>query len=420
MNWAVPLALVPLLGLLALASYVDRVYQEIGKFLSREFQDNIDVFEQRVEPALRVSRSRAALSMSVLKQLTTGTIALVLGFGIFGNQRWELYEVSQAAISLIVIVIVFNQFLPFLFFSRTSGTWLMRWIWLLRILIYLVLPVTIVLGFLQSVVSLTRENTREEPESASEAVDALIEAGQEEGIIQEGDRDLIQSVVEFSGKTVRDAMKPRPQMFAVPMETTVERFIEMLRTKHYSRVPVYAETIHNIKGIVYTQDVLQVPDSEASKTLETLMRRDVYFVPESKLGSDLLREMQKNNIRMAIVVDEYGGVAGLVTIEDLVEEIVGEIRDEHEKPEIVKENPESYIVSGGMDVDRLAELFGTKPEGRESATVAGLVSELAGHIPQRGETVDDDGLRFEVLESTDRKVERVRVTTVQPRQLKLI
>jgi CBS domain containing-hemolysin-like protein len=399
---------------------VDRVYQEIGIFLSREFQDNIDVFEQRVEPALRVSRSRAALSMSVLKQLTTGTIALVLGFGIFGNQRWELYEVSQAAISLIVIVIVFNQFLPFLFFSRTSGTWLMRWIWLLRILIYLVLPVTIVLGFLQSVVSLTRENTREEPESASEAVDALIEAGQEEGIIQEGDRDLIQSVVEFSGKTVRDAMKPRPQMFAVPMETTVERFIEMLRTKHYSRVPVYAETIHNIKGIVYTQDVLQVPDSEASKTLETLMRRDVYFVPESKLGSDLLREMQKNNIRMAIVVDEYGGVAGLVTIEDLVEEIVGEIRDEHEKPEIVKENPESYIVSGGMDVDRLAELFGTKPEGRESATVAGLVSELAGHIPQRGETVDDDGLRFEVLESTDRKVERVRVTTVQPRQLKLI
>ncbi|HKN17465.1 MAG TPA: hemolysin family protein [Candidatus Sulfotelmatobacter sp.] len=420
MNWAVALALVPLLGLLALASYVDRVYQEIGKFLSREFQDNIDVFEQKVEPVLGVSRSRASLSMAVLKQLTTATIALLVGFALFSDQRWSAYEIAQAAISLIVIVIVFNQFLPFLFFSRTNGAWLIRWIWLMRILIYLVLPVTIVLGFLQSVVSLTRENTREEPESASEAVDALIEAGQEEGIIQEGDRDLIQSVVEFSGKTVREAMKPRPEMFAVPMETTVERFIEMLRTKHYSRVPVYDGSIHNIKGIVYAQDVLQVPDSEASKTLETLMRRDVYFVPESKLGSDLLREMQKNNIRMAIVVDEYGGVAGLVTIEDLVEEIVGEIRDEHEKPEIVRENPDSYIVSGGMDVDRLAELFGTKPEGRESATVAGLVSELAGHIPQKGETVDDDGLRFEVLESTDRRVERVRITTVQPRQLKLI
>jgi putative hemolysin len=420
MNWAIALSLVPLLGLLALASYADRVYQEIGKFLSREFQDNIDVFEQKVEPLLRVSRSRASLSMAVLKQLTTATIALLVGFALFGDQRWSVYEIAQAAVSLIVIVIVFDQFLPFLFFSRTNGNWLLRWVWLLRILIYVMLPVTIVLGFLQSVVSLTRENTREEPESASEAVDALIEAGQEEGIIQEGDRDLIQSVVEFSGKTVREAMKPRPEMFVVPMETTVERFIEMLRSKHYSRVPVYSESIHNIKGIVYAQDVLQVPDSEASKTLQTLMRRDVYFVPESKLGSDLLREMQKNNIRMAIVVDEYGGVAGLVTIEDLVEEIVGEIRDEHEKPEIVRENPDSYIVPGGMDVDRLAELFGTKPEGRESATVAGLVSELAGHIPQKGETVDDDGLRFEVLESTDRRVERVRITTVQPRQLKLI
>src|SRR5260370_10396257 len=148
------------------------------------------------------------------------------------------------------------------------------------------------------------------------------------------------------------------------------------------------------------------------------MRRDVYFVPESKLGSDLLREMQKNNIRMAIVVDEYGGVAGLVTIEDLVEEIVGEIRDEHEKPEIVRENERSYIVSGGMDVDRLAELFGTKPEGRESATVAGLVSELAGHIPRKGETGDDDGLRFGVIEATNRKVERVRISPGEPRAIK--
>jgi CBS domain containing-hemolysin-like protein len=409
MNWAVALALCPLLALLALASYVDRVYQEMGKFLSRDFQDNIDVFEQKVEPNLHVSRARASLSMAVLKQLTTATIALIVGYAVFGDQLWSIY------------VIVFNQFLPFVFFSRTNGAWLIRWTWLLTVLIYLVLPVTIVLGFLQSVASLTRQNTSEQPESASEAVDALIEAGQEEGIIQKGDRDLIQSVVEFSGKTVREAMKPRPDMFAVPVETTVERFIQMLGEKHYSRVPVYEDSIHNIKGIVYAQDVLQVPDSEAStRTLETLMRRDVYFVPESKLGSDLLREMQKNNIRMAIVVDEYGGVAGLVTIEDLVEEIVGEIRDEHEKPEIVRENDRSFIVSGGMDVDRLAELFGTKPEGRESATVAGLVSELAGRIPQRGETVDDDGLRYEVLESTDRKVERVRITAVQPRQLKLI
>ncbi len=418
---ALALGLLLLMGLLTLVSYVDRVYQEIGKFLSREFQDNIDVFEQKIEPALGVSRTRCSLSVAVLEQVSMASIALILGFLVFSDPQWTAYEVLQAIGSLVLIVIVCNRFLPFLFFSRTKGEWLTHWVLVLKVLIYLMLPITVVIGFLQSVVSLTKQHATEEPETSAEAVDALIEAGQEEGIIQEGDRDLIQSVVEFSGKTVREAMKPRPAMFAVPTNTTVERFIEMLRAKHYSRVPAYEGSVHNIKGIVYTQDVLQVRDTEAHvRTLDSLMRRDVYFVPESKLGSDLLREMQKQNIRMAIVVDEYGGVAGLVTIEDLVEEIVGEIRDDHDKPEIVREGEKSFVVSGGMDVDRLDELFGTKPEGKESATIAGLVSELAGRIPRKGEVVEDDGLRFEVVESTDRKVERVRVTAVQPRQLKLI
>ena len=415
------IALLILVGLLTLVSYVDRLYQEAGKFLSREFQDNIDVFEQKIEPKLRGGRARGSLSMAVLTQLTTAAIAILIGYLVFNDPAWNVYDVAQAAIVLLLIVIVCNRFLPFLFFSRTKGEWLIGWTWFLKVLIYLVRPVTLILGFLQSVASLTKENTGEQPETPAEAVDALIEAGQEEGIIQEGDRDLIQSVVEFSGKTVREAMKPRPAMFAVPTNTTVERFIEMLRSKHYSRVPVYDGSLHNIKGIVYTQDVLQVPDTEAHvRTLDTIMRRDVHFVPESKLGSDLLREMQKQNIRMSIVVDEYGGVAGLVTIEDLVEEIVGEIRDERDKPEIVRDGERAFIVAGGMDVDRLDELFGFKPEGKESATIAGLVSELAGRIPRKGESVEDDGLRFEVLESTDRKVERVRVTAVQPQQMKLI
>ena len=421
MNIAVVIVFLLLLGLLTLVSYVDRVYQEAGKFLSRDFQDNIDFFERKVEPQLKVSRARASLSMAVLTQLTMAAIALVVGFVVFSDQLWSIYEILQATITLILVVVVCNRFLPFLFFSRTQGAWLIHWTLILRVLIYVALPITIALGFLQSVVSLTQQNTSEEPESPAEAVDALIEAGQEEGIIQEGDRDLIQSVVEFSGKTVREAMRPRPAMFAVPANTTVEHFIDLLRPKHYSRVPEYESSIHNIVGIVYAQDVLQVSDTEAHvRTLDSLMRRDVYFIPESKLGSDLLREMQKQNIRMAIVVDEYGGVAGLVTIEDLVEEIVGEIRDERDKAEIVREGERAFIVSGDADVDRLDELFGVKPEGKESATIAGLVSELAGRIPRKGEIVEEDGLRFEVLESTDRKVERVRVTQVQPQQLKLI
>jgi putative hemolysin len=421
MNYAIALALLLLFGLLTLVSYADRVYTEIGKFLSREFQQNIALFEQRVEPKLGVSRARAALSMAVLTHIITAAIAMMVGFAVFQDRAWSVYEILQATLSLVLIIILFNRFLPFLFFSRTRGEWLARWAVMLRVLIYGVLPVTLVLGFLQSVTALTKEHADETPETQAEAVDALLEAGQEEGILDESNRDLIQSVVEFGGKTVREAMKPRPEIVAVPTNTTVEQFIELLRTKPFSRVPVFDGTIHNIVGIVFAQDVLQVPDSEAhTRTVDTLMRRDVYFVPESKLGSDLLREMQKNNIRMAIVVDEYGGVAGLVTIEDLVEEIVGEIRDEHEKMEVIREADNAYIVPGNMDVDRLVEMFGIRPEGTESATVAGLVSELAGRIPQPGEVVEEDGLRFEVLDSTERRVERVRISVAKPTQLKLI
>jgi putative hemolysin len=421
MNYAVGVGLLLLVGLLTLVSYVDRLYTEIGKFLSREFQDNIDAFEQKVEPKLRISRTRASLSMAVLVPLIMAAIALSVGFTVFSDKAWSVQEILQATLSLVLIVIVFNRFLPFVFFSRTTGQWLERWVPLLRVLIYAVLPVTLVLGFLQSVASLTKRPSEEAPESPAEAVDALIEAGQEEGIIQASDRDLIQSVVEFSGKTVREAMKPRPEMVAVPAQTTVEQYVELLRTKPFSRVPVYRDSIHNIVGVVYAQDVMQVPDSEAhSRTVESLMRKDVTFVPESKLGSDLLREMRRDNVRMAIVVDEYGGVAGLVTIEDLVEEIVGEIRDEHEKSQVVKESDHSYVVPGNMDVDHLDELFGVRMDGKEATTIAGLVTELAGRIPQKGEVIEGDGLRFEVLDSTDRRVERVRIAAIEPRQMKLI
>ncbi len=420
MNFAIAGVLLLLLGLFTLVSYVDRVYTEIGKFLSRDFQDNIESFEQAVEPRLGVGRDRAALSMAVLVQMIMAAIALLIGFAVFRDNAWSIYEVLQATLALVMVVILFYRFLPFLFFSRTQGQWLVRWAWLLRALIYLVLPVTLVLGFLQSVTALTREHVDETPDTQSEAVDALIEAGEEEGILDKSNRDMIQSVVEFSEKTVREAMKPRPEIVAVATNTTVEQLVELLRSKPFSRIPVFEGTIHNVVGIVHAQDVLQVPDAEAPiRTVDSIMRTDVYFVPESKQGSDLLREMRKNNIRMAIVVDEYGGVVGLVTIEDLVEEIVGEIGSEREKADVVRESDKSYVVAGTVDVDRLGELFGIRPEGKESATVAGLVSELAGRIPQKGEVIVDDGLRFEVLASTDRRVERVRISVVPAQEMRL-
>ena len=421
MNLAIAITLLLLSALLTLVSYVERVYAEMGKFLSREFQENIDSFEQRVEPKLRVSRSRAALSMALLKQVLMAAIAMLVAFALFREGSWALDEVLEAVLGLLLIIIIFDRFAPFVLFSRTEGEWLIPWTPVLRALIYLILPLTLVLGFLQSVTALTREHSGQAPETQAEAVDALIEAGQEEGILDESNRDLIQSVVQFSDKTAREAMKPRPEMVAVSSDTSVEAFVELLRTRAFSRVPVFEGSLDNIVGLVYAKDVMQVPDSEAHKrTVGSLMRKEVYYVPETKLASDLLREMQKNKMRMAIVIDEYGGVAGLVTIEDLVEEIVGEISDEHETAQVVRENESTYLVPGNMDVDRLEELLGIRPDSRGAATVAGLVSELAGRIPKKGEIVEEDGLRLEVLQSSDRRVERVRVSVTHPQQIKLI
>jgi putative hemolysin len=403
-----------LLGLLTLVSYVERIHTEAGKFLSREFQENIDAYEQLVEPRLHVSRERAALSVAVLEQLTNAAVAMVIAYSVILGGPWTGAELAQAALGVIISIVVFNRIVPYVLFSRTKGTWLARFSWLLRLLIYVALPVTVIISFCQSVTSLAKDRGEPAPDHPSEAVDAFIEAGQEEGIIEESDRDLIQSVVEFGDKTVREVMKPRPEIFAVPEETTVEKLTEMLRARPYSRIPVYKGTIDHIVGIVNSHDMLQLTDVEAKvKAVSSIMRADVRFTPETKRVSDLLREMQRDNVRMEVVIDEYGAVAGLVTIEDMVEEIVGEIRDEHEKTEVVQESANAYVVPGGMDVDRLNELFGFRIEDRESTTVAGLVSEIAGRIPHPGEVVTDDGLRFEVLESTDRKVLRVRVTLSQ-------
>jgi len=139
MIYIIPLILVLLVGLLTLVSYVDRLYTEIGKFLSREFQDNIDIFEQKIESKLRVSRSRASLSMAIAVPLVMAAIAMIVGFSVFTDRAWSFQEILQATLSLVLIVIVFNRFLPFVFFSRTDGAWLEHWVPLLRVLIYIVL-----------------------------------------------------------------------------------------------------------------------------------------------------------------------------------------------------------------------------------------------------------------------------------------
>jgi CBS domain containing-hemolysin-like protein len=224
--------------------------------------------------------------------------------------------------------------------------------------------------------------------------------------------------VEFGDKLVREVMTPRPEIFAVPEAITLEQFLELLKQHNYSRVPVYSTSLDTINGLAFAHDLLQITDDEARTRTVASIKQPVEFVPETKRGYELLREMQREQQHMRSVVDEYGGVAGLVTIEDLLEEIVGNIRDEHEHDlavEVPQREPSgAWVVPGNFPVDQLGDLFGEPVEMSshyEATTLGGLVSEIDGRIPLAGEVVmiDPAGIRTEIVESTTHKVERVRV-----------
>ena len=418
--------LVALGAVLTLAAYMARVYSEFGKILSREVQDNLDAWEQFVEPRLWMNRERAALSASVLMHLTMGLLALELGVVLFGSSPvlgWpNLEEIAQSVLAVVMVAVFCTQLVPFLLFQRTRGLWVVRLLWPVRLMLFLVFPVTLFVSFLLSIATLAEEPVTAEEETAGD-VEALLEAGEEEGILEESDRELVRSAVEFGDKLVKEIMTPRPQIFAVPESMTLAEFLEELKAHNFSRVPVYAGTLDAITGIAFAHDLLQITDVEARTRTVASIQRPAALVPETKKGYELLREMQREKQHMRIVIDEYGEVAGLVTIEDLLEQIVGNIGDEHEDEEDARvedaraEGEGVWLVPGGFDVDRLEELVRVEwqPEDSyEAQTVGGLVSEAEGRIPHAGEVVEVGRLRIEVVASSDRRVEMVRVTVMEP------
>ncbi|MDE3199982.1 MAG: HlyC/CorC family transporter [Acidobacteriota bacterium] len=404
-----------------LASYMNRVYSEFGKILAHDVQDNIESWEEQVEPRIGLNRVHAALSASVLQQLALVVIALEFGAVLFDRGthlgRPSFAEIAQAIVAVVLVVAFCCQVLPSLLFRHTSGKWARHFVWTFRFLLWSVAPISFFVRFFHSVASLADPPQEKEEESFG-SVEALLEAGEEEGILEETDRELVRSAVEFGDKLVREVMTPRPRVFAVPGTTTLEKFLEMLKEHNYSRVPVFAHSLDEITGIVFAHDLLQIADEDAKKSTVASIQRAAVFVPETKRGYELLREMQREKQHMRIVIDEYGGVAGLVTIEDLLEEIVGDIRDEHETDGLADEpqhEPDgAWIVPGGFPVDQLHELFGKSVEiddSFEATTLGGLVSEAEGRIPHAGEVVmlEKFGLRLEVLASSDRHIERLRV-----------
>ncbi|MBI1749090.1 MAG: HlyC/CorC family transporter [Acidobacteria bacterium] len=410
------LAVLALNAGLVVFSYLDRIYRELGRVSTGRVHANLDIFEVEVEPRLGMDRRRAALTFGLLANLWLALVAVVTvrGVNLLVLRDWE--ALVQLFFLLTIEVLLGVQVIPYLLLARSTGRWLRPLLLTVRMFAGVVWPLRALVEVGASVIRFAEEAPGAQ-QAQQEGIEQLVEAAEEEGILKREQAHLIEQVVEFTDKRVRDVMTPRPDVVAIPAEASVEQLRRLLVETKFSRIPAYEGSLDQAIGVVYARDILGIPESEAARRGVRELARPAIFVPETKLGSQLLKELQQKNQQMALVIDEYGSVAGLVTVEDLIEEIVGEIGEEdraqlHGGPDIVREEDGGLLIRGSVPLEKVCELFGVElpsdPSIAGATTIAGLLNSVAGHVPKAGEAIDYDGLRFEVVEANQRKVLRLR------------
>jgi len=253
----------------------------------------------------------------------------------------------------------------------------------------------------------------EEEEDAGDDIQALIDVGEAEGIIEEEERELIHSAIEFGDTRVSEVMTPRTEIVGLPKTATVREARNLMIESRHSRLPVYRDQIDNVDGIIYVRDLLpSLATGKADSPIAPFIRQ-VYLVPETKPVAKLLRDMQKAHAYLAMVIDEYGGIAGLVTVEDILEEIVGEIEDEdisgEEPEEIVASEDGAYEVLGGTEIGKIERLFGMEIEADDFTTIAGLVIAQKGSVPRAGEHLSFRGLEVDILDADEKRICRLKL-----------
>jgi CBS domain containing-hemolysin-like protein len=254
------------------------------------------------------------------------------------------------------------------------------------------------------------------PFVTEQEIKAMAEMASDEEVIEEEEKELIHSIFEFGDTLVREVMVPRPDIVAAPVESSMREVLDLVLRHGYSRIPVYRGSLDEIVGVVYAKDLLRhLHAGKEDVPLEKIMR-EPYFVPETKKIADLLRDMQQKRVHIAIVTDEYGSVAGLVTIEDLLEELVGEIADEYdrEEPQIEPVDDMTYRVNGRLSIDDVNELLEVELPHEEWDTVGGLLYGLLGAVPTQGETVTYDHLQFTAEKVQGRRIAKVLIKRLAP------
>jgi putative hemolysin len=362
-------------------------------------------------------RFRFALSSTIQVLLICFTVLVTLIVLNLTQNHAELILFSLAV--ALIFSVIFRQIIPrFLTWQNPENK--------LLFLLPLVRPIYTVVSILvnpfvsrlkskeqQKLETTVTPDSAEERNDDNEDFQALMEVGEAEGIIEEKERELIETMVEFSETKAGEIMTPRTEICALPIDATVRQARDLIINEKYSRLPVFRENVDNIEGILYVRDLLNAwSEGREDEKIADLLR-PAYFIPETKSASELLKNMQLNHVQISVVIDEYGGVAGIVTVEDIIEEIVGEIEDEDiEDEEIIEiiEGEDGYFdVLGSTEIGKIERLFGMEIEDDDFSTIAGLVTSEVGYVPKPEEKLFIRGLEIEILKADEKRIHLLRL-----------
>ena len=423
---AISLLLLLVLTFLATIDAAFRQLSDVGlRRLAAEAEEHPTARHTPFLEEILENRWRFSFTLSAATQISLVAFSVL---ATYLSVRWFSANTLALFISLAVSLVlagVFRQLIPRLISLRDPERKLLLLLPVLR-------PIYRLLRFAaepwhRSFDRLRRKEQLEEAITAEvefgndDDIDALIDIAEAEGIIEEEERELIHSAMEFGDTRVGEIMTPRTEIVAVAHTATVREASNLVIASKHSRLPVYRDQIDNVEGIIYVRDLLKSwPANQADASITGFIR-PVEFVPETKPVAKLLPEMQKAHKYLAMVIDEYGGVAGLVTVEDILEEIVGEIEDEDmrrdEAEEIVPSGDGAYEVVGGTEIDKIERLFDLEIDGEDATTIAGLVIGEKGRIPLPGERMTFRGLELEVLEADEKRIGRLRLKRAEPENI---
>jgi CBS domain containing-hemolysin-like protein len=382
---------------------------------------------QRAKHVLRLNdnytRLNATYQLSLMVLHVVAAVIATLGIA----QPWlrqlqgevsSLVVYGGVVVGLALIFLLLGDLLPAALGSAYADA-LAPWMaYPMSILLFMFSPVVALMMFLGKLLSRLFGDNEMAAAVTEEEIMTLVDAGQKEGTIERDEKDMIFSVLQLSQTLAREVMVPRMDIIALDVDTPIETALARFVQSGHSRIPVYTGTIDNIEGLLYAKDLLAMWHNGGPKpqSIRDLLR-PAYFVPESKRADLLLNEFRASKIHMALVVDEYGGTAGLLTIENLIEEIVGDIQDEydiHEEADYVQINPDEYTIDASMDLDDINHLLDVELPTEENDTLGGYIYSKLGHVPVVGEIVEDDRLVMRVDQIEGRRIRKVHVLLKRP------